>query len=175
MIKKMSGPAAMSAGALAKESGICQATLSRWLVVAGTVGRVSTRPTRPTTPGFPDDESVGKRTQDWSASEKVQVVMEVGAIAEEELGAFLRRRGLHREQLEAWRHEVIAAATAGMGEGQPTRGRRSPEHKRIQELERELRRKDKALAETAALLVLKKKVQEIWGDEDDDMDSRSDG
>lgn len=57
------------------------------------------------------------------------------------------------------RRKVIAAATAGMGEGQPTRGRRSPEHKRIQELEREIRRKDKALAETAALLVLKKKTQ----------------
>ena len=39
--------------------------------------------------------------------------------------------------------------------------------KRIRALEKELRRKDKALAETAALLVLKKKVQEIWGDEDD--------
>ena len=46
---------------------------------------------------------------------------------------------------------MIAAATAGMGEGQPTRGRRSPEHKRIQELERELRRKDKALAEASGL------------------------
>ncbi len=39
--------------------------------------------------------------------------------------------------------------------------------KRIRTLEKELNRKDKALAETAALLVLKKKVQEIWGDEDD--------
>jgi hypothetical protein len=45
--------------------------------------------------------------------------------------------------------------------------------KRIKELERELNRKEKALAEAAALLVLKKKVQEIWGDEDDTMDSRS--
>ena len=45
------------------------------------------------------------------------------------------------------------------------------ETKRIRELEKELRRKDKALAETAALLVLKKKAQEIWGDEDDDTDS----
>ena len=44
---------------------------------------------------------------------------------------------------------------------------------RIKQLERELRRKDKALAETAALLVLKKKVQEIWGDEDDGTDPRS--
>ena len=40
--------------------------------------------------------------------------------------------------------------------------------KKIRALEKELQRKDKALAETAALLVLKKKVQEIWGDEDDE-------
>lgn len=41
---------------------------------------------------------------------------------------------------------------------------------RIKELEREVRRKDKALAETAALLVLKKKVQEIWGNSSEDED-----
>jgi hypothetical protein len=48
---------------------------------------------------------------------------------------------------------------------------RRAETKRIKDLEKELRRKDQALAETAALLVLKKKAQEIWGDEDDDTDS----
>ena len=84
-------------------------------MLAGAVEHVSTETHRPTTPRLPDDESGGKRTQDWSASEKVQVVMEAGAFAEAELGAFLRRRGLHREQLEAWRQEVIVAATVGMG------------------------------------------------------------
>jgi transposase len=44
----------------------------------------------------------------------------------------------------------------------------SEDAKRIKKLERELRRKEKALAEAAALLVLQKKVQAIWGDEDDD-------
>jgi len=46
----------------------------------------------------------------------------------------------------------------------------SVETQRIQALERELRRKDAALAETAALLVLKKKVRAIWGDADDTTD-----
>jgi len=50
------------------------------------------------------------------------------------------------------------------------RGKQAPEGKRVRELEKELRRKDKTLAETAALLVLKKKAQAIWGDEDDDTD-----
>jgi len=51
--------------------------------------------------------------------------------------------------------------------------RRNPDVKRIRSLEKELRRKDKALAETAALLVLKKKVQEIWGDEDENTTRRN--
>jgi cell fate (sporulation/competence/biofilm development) regulator YlbF (YheA/YmcA/DUF963 family) len=44
--------------------------------------------------------------------------------------------------------------------------KKSPESKKVRELERELYRKDKALAEVTALLALKKKVQELWGDED---------
>ena len=56
----------------------------------------------------------------------------------------------------------------------PTRSSKKPtaEVLRVRELERELARKDKALAETAALLVLKKKARAIWGDEADDMDSK---
>ncbi len=59
----------------------------------------------------------------------------------------------------------------GLKNGRPA-PRKTKHHradiKRIRDLEKELRRKDKALAETAALLVLKKKVQQIWGDEDED-------
>jgi transposase len=51
---------------------------------------------------------------------------------------------------------------------------RSLEARRVRELEKELRRKDKALAEAAALLVLQKKVQAIWGDADDDTTKESD-
>jgi hypothetical protein len=46
--------------------------------------------------------------------------------------------------------------------------RKDPKNQRIKELERELRRKEKALAETAALLALKKKARDIWGDSEDD-------
>ena len=60
----------------------------------------------------------------------------------------------------------------GLDETAPRRrSAQSAEGRRVRELEKELRRKDAALAETAALLVLKKKAQAIWGDEDDDTDS----
>ena len=85
------------------------------------------------------------------------------------LGEFLRRQGLHREQLEEWKRALEEALA------QPRRsGRASGDAKRIKELERELVRKDKALAETAALLVLKKKMALLWGDGDDDTPPKSD-
>lgn len=42
------------------------------------------------------------------------------------------------------------------------------EQKRMKQLQRELRRKDRALAETAALLTLSKKAGAIWGRNDED-------
>jgi transposase len=100
------------------------------------------------------------RPQDWSWEEKSRVVVESRGRKGEELGAFLRKEGLHEVQLRDWE--------MGMREGLKARGRK-PTHnaadvKRIKELERELNRKEKALAEAAALLVLKKKMEALWGD-----------
>ena len=87
-------------------------------------------------------------------------------MSEQELGGYLRRKGLHQAQLEQWRRRVTEAATEALS-SKSSRKKASVEAKRVRALERELRRKEKALAETAALLVLKKKVAAIWGDEDD--------
>ena len=165
MIKRMTGPRALTASALAEETGITQPTLSRWLRGAGTVGLVSK--TRPKAP--PSASSTPKRAQDWTPQQKVQAVMEAAALSDEVLGAYLRRNGLHREQLDQWRQQVIEGATGAL-EQEASRRKRgpSPEQKQIRELERQLHRKDKALAETTALLVLKKKFDALFGDEEDD-------
>ena len=152
MLGRLVGPAARSATAVAAEVGVPQATLSRWLLAARNVSDM----TRP-------------RGTKWTGGEKLRVVREAHGLSGSVLGALLRREGLHEAELTAWR----AAAEAALAE--PGRGRPAPsrEAKRIQELERELRRKDKALAETAALLVLKKKLETIWGDTDATTDPRS--
>ena len=165
MIKRMTGPRATSATALSAETGIAQATLSRWLRAAGTVGGMSKQKRQLTR---------SKRTQDWTVPEKLSLVTEAASLPEDELGAFLRRKGLHREQLERWREAAMEAFEAPSARGRRKRGP-SPEQKRIRELERELRRKERALAEAAALLVLKKKFETAFGDEDSDMDPRNDG
>lgn len=107
-----------------------------------------------------------RRPQDWSPEEKFQVVLEAASMPEEQLGAYLRSKGIHEAQLSQWRSQMLR----GLQEKPFSRkeGRKPKEIKEINELKKELTRKDKALAEAAALLILKKKAQAIWGDEDDD-------
>ena len=165
MVRRMLGPKAVSANALSEEVGIAQPTLSRWLRETSSFRAMANKEQNKAPPA--DPAAGGKRPQDWSPGERLRAVAETLALDGEELGEYLRRTGIHREQLEQWR----ADAEAGLE--QPSRRRRpAAETKRIKELERELRRKDKALAEAAALLVLRKKVQALWGDGDDDTDGK---
>lgn len=156
MIRKMTGPGAVSATALAKESGVSQGTLSRWKREASSVLSVSTKPTEPE-----------KRVQDWTPPEKLGAVMETANLDEAALGRYLREKGLHAETLEQWRTEALEALGGGQS-GKRKKGKRSPEQKQLRRLERELRRKDKALAEAAALLVLQKKFNAYLEGEDID-------
>ena len=96
-----------------------------------------------------------RRPQDWTAPEKLQAVIEAAGFPEAELGSFLRRQGLHEAQLQQWRQQVLAGLEQGLSRSSK---KSTPEVRRLRELERELARKDKALAETAALLVLKKRL-----------------
>lgn len=113
------------------------------------------------------------RPEDLPAAEKLRLVREAAQLSEEELGAFLRRHGLHEAELEEWRRKVEEAALGALQKPRKGRKRQSPETKRIRELERELSRKDKALAEVTALLALKKKLDALLGDGDDDTTTRN--
>jgi len=135
-----------SATALSKEVGVPQSTLSRWLREHATLGV-----------GGPMS---GKKGRNWPAQQKLSAVLEYESLDEDARGKFLRERGLYTTELERWREEMLRALS-----GKPKRG--DEKDRRIRDLEGELRRKEKALAETAALLVLKKKAQAIWGDSED--------
>lgn len=153
----------MSATALSREVGVAQATLSRWLLAASTVP--------PMGGGNDNQDRVPKSTRRWTFEEKLRAVVEASTLSEPELGAFLRREGLHEAQLAEWRQ--LAEAALGSAHKAKKSGP-SREEKRISVLEKELRRKEKALAELAALLALKKKADAIWGDAEDDTPSSSD-
>ena len=103
----------------------------------------------------------------WSNEEKFAVVLETSTLPEVELNEYCRAKGLYPEQVKQWKQACIAGNTA-----KPTkRAKTTPEHKadkkRIKALERELRRKEKALAESAALLVLGKKFDAYWEEKED--------
>lgn len=165
MVEKLAGPPAMTSVALAAETGVPQPTLSRWLREATTLRRKMSK--------REDDEDQKVALADApqrTPEEKFSLVLEAAAIPETELGEWLRRKGVHAAQLEEWR----AQAMAGIGGGAKRSKETASDARQIRQLERELARKDKALAEAAALLILQKKVQAIWGDADDDTDEKKD-
>ena len=155
LVRKLTGPAAPSQGRLSQELGIPQGTLSRWVREAATMGAMA-------------DKKKPRSPNQWTTVEKLRLVVEATALKDEELGEFLRRAGVHEAQLKQWRE----AAEAGLAASTKTRNA-APEARQIKALSKELRRKDKALAEVTALLVLKKKVDALWGDEDDSTGGRT--
>ncbi len=112
-----------------------------------------------------------RRPEDVPPEDKLRIVREAAALSGSDLGAYLRREGVHEADVVRWRKEVDDAALAALS----GRRQRTAEQKRIRSLESELRRKEKALAEAAALLVLAKKARALWGDnEDSDTNETSD-
>jgi transposase len=101
-----------------------------------------------------------KRPQDWSLTDRLQILMESHGLDEEELNAFCREKGVFRHHLEQWQ----AAFTTGGAVDNRSQLRELKDTNKA--LKRELNRKEKALAEAAALLVLQKKYQALWEEED---------
>jgi transposase len=107
-----------------------------------------------------------KITDDWPGEARLATVIEVASLSASELSRYCREKGLYVEQVARWR----AACVDGQGSEQEPNVNASEREelraskKRIKELERELVRKEKALAEVAALLVLRKKLNALWGD-----------
>jgi hypothetical protein len=97
----------------------------------------------------------------------IRIVREASAAGEAGLGELLRREGLHEADLERFREEVLEAAAKGFEAGRHKRGL-SPEQKELRTVKKELARKEKALAEAAALLVLRGKVQAFLAEQEDE-------
>ena len=144
MIERMSGVDAESARKVSRDTGVSQQTLSRWLLQARSL------------PLMPPPKRTSKV---WSIDEKIRVLSEATKVTGVQLTALLHREGLLLAELEQWRLALDEEGRASKATV-----------KRIGKLERELARKEKALAEAAALLVLKKKVEHLWEGEDDDTD-----
>ena len=143
MVQRLTGKNAVSATQLARETGVAQQNLSRWLQEARSLPIMADRP-RPA-------------MRVWTVEQKARVLADASQLDAEELTAYLEREGVKLAEYEQWR---IALDEGGAASGST--------NKRIRQLERELARKEKALAEAATLLVLKKKVETLYGEDEDD-------
>lgn len=130
---------------LGSARGISNGQVYRWVQAARRFGSMSDKPHRP---------------EDLSPQEKLGLINEAARLNDDELGEFLRRQGIHEDDLKRWREEALGGLSGA--------NKSPPPSKRLRDLERQLKRKDKALAEAAALLVLSKKARALWGEEDDD-------
>jgi len=149
---RMLPPNNVSVPELVRETGIPKDTLYTWRSKA----RKGSSPALAIAP------------RELSSEEKFNIVLETASLNEMELGAYCRRKGLFKHMIEAWRETCKQAHTSLAPKTKADRTAIRTQKKEIKRLEMELRRKEKALAETAALLVLQKKVRSLWEEPEDE-------
>jgi len=154
VLRKMLPPHNRSIPELAEEEGISEGTLYNWRKAARAEGRL-----------LPDGD---QSPEGWSTADKFAAVVETAALNEAELSAWCRERGLYPDQVRSWRRACEQANDWDRQQAERRlRAERKADRERLKALERELKKKEKALAETAALLVLSKKAEAIWGEGED--------
>lgn len=153
-VQKMMPPNAVSVARLSRDSGVSEATLYNW--------RNEYRRQGVAVPADPSNP------EQWSGENKLAVVVESAALNEAELAEYCRHKGLYPEQVERWKEAAILGNARQDQLDRAARKAVQQERNRNKHLERELQRKDKALAEAAALLVLRKKARAIWGEPEED-------
>lgn len=110
-----------------------------------------------------------KRPQDWTISERLTAIKETAKMSSIEKSAWCRKNGVYTHQIENWEQEIVSHK----GKKVKTEEEKKMEWENKQlklenkKLKAELRRKEKALAETAALYVLKKKLEEHFSEEEE--------
>lgn len=102
-----------------------------------------------------------KRQQDWSIEKRFQVVIETSSMSDDEVGAYCRRHGIHAETIALWRENCLNA----IRKSDKDDGEKATLKQELKEVKRDLKRKDKALAEASARLILQKKAEAFWGTE----------
>jgi 3-hydroxyisobutyrate dehydrogenase-like beta-hydroxyacid dehydrogenase len=95
-------------------------------------------------------------------------VVETAALSESELGEYYRKKGLHPEQVKQWKQQCPQGFQSNGQQAKILKQQTKEDKAEIKWLKKDLRFKEKALAETAALLVLRKKLIAFYGEEPED-------
>jgi transposase-like protein len=141
---------------MCNQYGIGYSTLTRWMYEVKQ-GKLSEQEYAP--------GAEEKPPQAWTAQEKLQAIVDTERLSEQDKGQYCRNKGIFLHQIAQWKQSIMSKSDNDQKQSDKAEIRALKEqNKRLQQ---ELRRKEKALAEAAALLVLKKKAQALLEDEDD--------
>lgn len=154
IVQKMMPPNSQSVAQIHRETGICIPTLYTWRNQYRQEGKAV-----PADPSNPES---------WSGADKLAVIIETAAMNEQALAEYCRRKGLYAEQIERWKEAAIIGNESNEKLTKAERRNWQETKKKNRRLEKDLSRKEKALAEAAALLLLEKKAQAIWGETKDE-------
>jgi len=153
-IARMMPPNNETVKSISDDLGVSAQSLYKWRQKARIEGNA--------TPGN------GQTSARWSSEDKFLIVLETYAMNQVELAEYCRKKGLYKEQIDAWRISCVGANTGELNQSKKLSQELKDEKKRSSEIEKDLRKKERALAEAAALLLLRKKARAIWGDPEDE-------
>ncbi|MGP5156952.1 transposase [Pseudoalteromonas prydzensis] len=140
---------------IADDLGVGYSTLQRWIALAKK-HQLETHQTG-------SQMTAEKRPQDWSLEERLSAIIDCGHLDEAAINEYCRNKGLYPHHIKQWKQDFAQGPTTKLAKSDSKQLKQE-----IKQLQKELNRKDKALAETAALLVLKKKADALWGFNEDD-------
>lgn len=156
ILKKLLPPLNMSVAELSRQENISNVTLYAWRKQLRERGHV-----------VPGSQS---SPEQWSAEARFAVVVETATLSEVELNEYCRKKGLFPEQVKIWKEACLNSqrpAATNRSRSPAEREETRQDKKRIRSLEKELHRKERALAEAAALLILRKKLNAFWDEKND--------
>ena len=153
----------ISLRAVARSLGIGNSTLNNWISKSRKqmLGEFSNHDVLTVNGMSPE-----RRPQDWSIEEELDLVIRCGSMSEVEINQLCREQGLYAHHINQWKEELGSGSM--MNKQTPGAAENRQLKNENKELKKELRRKEKALAEAAALLILQKKANRLWGYDEDD-------
>jgi transposase-like protein len=153
-IQKLLSPGSPGPGKIAEDLDLYPATLYNWKKKYANSQLMT--------------KSKKKKSKDWTPEQMLEAIIKTSSMTEQELGEYLRTNGMHSSDLEAFKNDFINLKK----EKKRGRPQLDPELVKLRkekiQMERNLRRNEKALAEYAARVILLKKSHEIWGTNEDD-------
>lgn len=154
ILKQLLPPSNLTIKELSEKEGIPEGTLYTWrhrYISKGTV--------------MPSNRS--SSADSWSAEQKLAVVVETYSMNTEELNEYCRSKGFYSDQIKSWKKACLAGYSTMTNSKKVETDKAKQSRKKIRSLEKELHRKEKALAEAAALLTLGKKCDALWAEKEE--------